>query len=128
MSIGAVNFSGTDAWKEVRHDKQQQQQQLWTSPVRICSAGGRHCGWGTWPWGTGSGSGCRAGALRWTGSGALCTESLLKYILGGGQTDRQTEGGTFTHVKHLSGLKITEQEIVLFSQQEIKGKRHHHQG
>lgn len=50
-------------------------------PVRICSAEGRHCGWGTSLLGMEWGLGCREGVLHLTELGALCTEYLLKYIL-----------------------------------------------
>lgn len=50
-------------------------------PVRRCSVGGRHCGWGTWGSGRGSGWGCTEEALRLTVSGELCTEFPLKCIL-----------------------------------------------
>lgn len=52
-----------------------------TLPVRICSAEGRHCGWGTSLLGMGWGSGCKEGVLRLTEWEALYTGCLLKYIL-----------------------------------------------
>lgn len=51
------------------------------SPVRIGSAEGRHCGWGTSLWGMEWGLGCREGALHSTEWGALCMGYPLKYIL-----------------------------------------------
>lgn len=48
--------------------------------MRIGSAEGRHCGWGTWLFGTGWGSGCRGGVLHLTEWGALCIGCLLNIL------------------------------------------------
>ena len=58
-------------------------------PVRICSAEGRHCGWGTSLLGMGWGLGCREEALHLTEWGALCMGCLLKYILKTDQKERE---------------------------------------
>lgn len=49
--------------------------------MRICSVEGRHCGWGTWVLGRGSGSGCMEEAPHLTVLGELCKEYPLRYIL-----------------------------------------------
>lgn len=49
--------------------------------MRICSVGGRHCGWGTLVLGRGWGWGCMGEGLHLTVWGGLCREYPLKYIL-----------------------------------------------
>lgn len=79
--------------------------------MRRCSVGGRHCGWGTWVLGRGSGLGCTEEALHLTVLGELCTEFPLKCILKNKQKKRISDRQLLNALK----LSFNSAELYLYS-------------